>query len=522
MFAIVFTIKSEKMNRKLLITLALSATTISAFAGGYVHNSNQNVAYLRNQAQNAVIGVQGAYFNPAGIGFMDNGFYLALDVNTAIQKRISTTTYAPLSYGVDNGGKPYKRYEGKSFVPVLPHFDLAYKHDNWFGSFHFGVISGGGACTYDNGLGSFEAPVAMIPGLVNNIAGMTLVSAYDVDSDLVGEQYNYSGQLNLGYKINEHWSVSAGLRANLVSNKYVGNINDIRLTIGGNSLTAADALGSVLSMVSGGAISAEQGSAMAGAIVGDKKLDAKQKDLAFTPIISVHYKTGKFDFAGRYEFNTKVRLKNETKENSTGVAQFNDGKVVAADLPANLNLGATYSPRKDVRISAGFNYYFDKQSKLYNDNTDKNDKQDYLKHNSYEILGGVEWDVNKFLTLSLGVNSNTFGFGEEAKFISDMSFSTSSVSGGLGARLNISPKVALDLAVYKTFFLDFSKEQADYGGYGRKLYDSLSPLLGQLAQANPGLAEKFKDITPEKLAIPGTDDFTRKSIVFGLGVTFAF
>lgn len=510
------------MYRKLILTAALFTAAISAFAGGYVHNTNQNVAYLRNQAQNANIGVQGAYFNPAGIGFMENGWYLAFDVNTAIQKRISTTTYAPLAYGVNNGQKPYKKYEGKTFVPVLPHLDLAYKHNNWFGSFHFGVISGGGKSNYDEGLGSFEAPVSMIPVLVNTLAGSDIVTAYDVNTDLVGEQYNFTGQLNFGYKINKHWSVSAGLRVNFISNHYNADVDNIMLQYGGQMLPAANVLGGVISQMSGGAISAEQGTAMASSLVGDKVLDAKQKDMAFTPILSVHYHVGKFDFAGRYEFNTRVRLENDTKENTTGVAQFNDDKVVAADLPANLNLGATFTPRENVRLSAGFNYYFDKQAKLYNDVTDANDKQDYLEHNSYEILGGVEWDVNKLLTLSIGINSTTFGFGEKANYISDMSFSTSSVSGGIGARFNVTPKIAIDLAVYKTFFLNFTKEQSDYGGYGKKMYDSLAPVLGQLAQLNPGLAEKLQGFTPEKLAIPGSDEFTRKSIVFGVGASFAF
>ena len=62
------------MYKKLILTAALTAATVSAFAGGYVTNTNQNVAFLRNPAQNAVIGVQGAYFNPAGAAFMNNGW----------------------------------------------------------------------------------------------------------------------------------------------------------------------------------------------------------------------------------------------------------------------------------------------------------------------------------------------------------------------------------------------------------------------------------------------------------------
>ena len=87
-FVAVFTIKSDEMYKKLILTAALSAASISAFAGGYVTNTNQNVAFLRNPAQNAVIGVQGAYFNPAGVAFMENGWHLAFDVQTAVQSEM--------------------------------------------------------------------------------------------------------------------------------------------------------------------------------------------------------------------------------------------------------------------------------------------------------------------------------------------------------------------------------------------------------------------------------------------------
>ena len=67
---------------------------------------------------------------------MENGWHLAIDIQSAVQRRYTTSTYEPLKYGIDNDGKGYKKYTGKSFVPVLPHLDLVYKHNNWFGSFH--------------------------------------------------------------------------------------------------------------------------------------------------------------------------------------------------------------------------------------------------------------------------------------------------------------------------------------------------------------------------------------------------
>ena len=75
------------------------------------------------------------------------------------------------------------------------------------------------------------------------------------------------------------------------------------------------------------------------------------------------------------------------------------------------------------------------------------------------------------------------------------------------------------LFAVSVFFMHFTKEQADYGGNGALIAAKLSPVLGQLAPAVPGLAEKL-DI--KNLQIPGQDDFYRTSIVGGIGVTFKF
>lgn len=507
------------MKRKLILTSVFTALTVSAYAGGYFTNTNQSVSFLRQPAQTAVIGVNGAYFNPAGVGFLDNGFHLSFDIQTVTQRRYNTTTYAPLAYGVDNNGSQSKKYTGKTFAPVLPHFDLAYNHDNWFASFHFGVVTGGGKAKYYDGLSSFETPIAMLVPMINTLGkglGFTsdIVSAYDVDTELVGEQYNFSGQLNLGYRINEHWSVSAGVRLNYIYNNYDGSLSNVQLMYGDNMLPAATVLGNIISAASGGSVDAATGAAMAGSLVGDKEIKAHQKDIAFTPILSVDYRVGDFNFAAKYEFNTKVRLKNDTEVNTTGISTYDDGAVRASDIPAILSLGGLYNIRRNLRVSLGWNYYFDKQSRQYNSATGLNDKQDLLKRNTYEILGGVEWDINDMFTVSCGAHNTSFGFGKDKEYVSDMSFSTNSVSVGLGGRINVSRKVAFDLAFYKTFYSHMTKTQADYNGIGNTYFTALSQYTAKI----PALGSLSK----EALQVSGSDEFYRKSFVVGLGIVVDF
>lgn len=99
------------MNKTKLIcaALALSAAA-TASAGGILTNTNQNIAFLRNPAQDAVIGIAGVYSNPAGVAFMNNGFHLSLNIQNAHQTREITSTFAPFAYGAKNFGNTTKTF----------------------------------------------------------------------------------------------------------------------------------------------------------------------------------------------------------------------------------------------------------------------------------------------------------------------------------------------------------------------------------------------------------------------------
>ena len=65
------------MKKICLALCGLMAGAIPSLAGGYLTNTNQSVAFLRNPARIGAIGIDGAYSNPAGIGFLNKaGTYL--------------------------------------------------------------------------------------------------------------------------------------------------------------------------------------------------------------------------------------------------------------------------------------------------------------------------------------------------------------------------------------------------------------------------------------------------------------
>lgn len=482
------------MNRSIIAAAAALLISASAYAGGFVTNTNQSVSFLRQPAQNAVISVNSAYFNPAGVGFLDRKFHLSFGVQNCTQTREITSTYQPLEYGNPSSTKFYK---GNSYVPVFPTLDAAWRFDeHFFASAHFGVIGGGGKADFDEGLSSFEGQIAIIPAILNKMAGAKVVT-YNMDMDVTAKQYIIAGQLNLGYRINDNLSVAAGLRANYVyfaTDAYIGNI----------SLSGLENFPQLAPVM-----------AQAGALFADRVVDVKQTDLAWTPVLGIDWKVGDFNFAARYEFNTSVRLKNDTKAGKDGsLPQYADGKDdIANDIPGILSVGAAYSILPSLRANLGFNLYFDKNAKYYNSLTGKNDRADAIAHNSFEILAGAEYDLDERFTISAGGQLTRFRFGNDLAFISDQSFNISSYSLGIGLLYKLNETVGLEAAIFKTYYNTTKKTMADYNNIGSKTYALLSQVAG-------GALTQM--LTEDSLKIPGTDSFDRTNTVLALGINISF
>ena len=132
------------------------------------------------------------------------------------------------------------------------------------------------------------------------------------------------------------------------------------------------------------------------------------------------------------------------------IGEYEDGRKVAADLPAYLTLGVSYNPVDPLRVNAGFHYFFDKQATSYNH------REDLLKRGTMEWNAGVEYDASKLLTVSAGWQNTSYGLSD--KYMDDKSFVTSSNSVACGVKVNVSKKVKLNLAYFHTFYKHYKTD----------------------------------------------------------------
>lgn len=501
---------------KTVCLTAAIASSSATFAGGLLTNTNQHVAFNRMMSREASIGIDGVYYNPAGVVFMGEGSHLAINWQAAWQTRTINNDYKLFTNNVNNPTTP-RDFKGKAVAPVIPSFQYAYNKGRWSFQGNFALTGGGGKCTFDNGLGSFEKIVSetamgaiglasavdyaankmLVPGSINpdgtinnakykqmftSDGAFGSKGAYSFNSYMHGRQYYFGLSAGAAYKVTDNFSVYAGLRGIYATCNYYGYVEDIKV---GNM-----PLYQVLDP-------SKENSA-------NIELSCDQSGIGFTPMLAVDYKTGRWNFSAKYEFKTRMRLKNKSVNQlpsignlddnlknqmnklftgtfmaagmpqeqaiikavlddptvvattaglkqqfdskiDKAIGEYADGKKIAGDIPSLLTVGVGYSPIDELRINVGFHWFDDYNATSYN-----NRNKLLKKRGTLEFNAGVEYDVTKKITVSTGWQNTNYGLTDE--YMDDKSFVVGSNSVGLGGVYHITKKLDFSVAYFHTFY----------------------------------------------------------------------
>lgn len=495
--------------KKVFFTIAAVAASAVGYAGGIATNTNQHAAYQRNFAREASTEADAAYSNPAGLGFMEDGFYISFSAQTAFQERNIESSYPGF-------GKEPKKFEGKAVAPFVPSLQAVYKKKDWALSLNVAVSGGGGKATYDNGLPSFESQVSNIPLKLSAVAAqspaMSMVASdkYSVECSMEGAQYIVGTTLGFSYKFTDFFSASAGARVSYALNRYEGYIRDIKINpqAAGGQMVAApaffsqmaetlneqaaqaetaakqykDAGDETMSATYAAAAAQARGAAAemenSAKAAGDKEVECKQTGVGVAPILGVDFKFWRLNVASRYEFATKIELENETEVDGTGM--FPDGKKSRSDVPALWALGVNYNFVDNWTLCLGYRYYFDKDAEL------SNGAQDRIDHGTKEYAAAVEWNICKSFLVSASYLRTQYSLSDG--YLTDLNFNQSNNNFGLGLRYTLNDHLNFDLAGFFTDYEDRTKKVEDYAGLG----------------------------------IGGSDTYSRSNFAFALGVNYKF
>ncbi len=446
------------MNKIRLFSLAIAIafSGINIHAGGLLTNTNQNIAFLRNPARDAAIGIDGIYTNPAGVAFLSEGWHLSINWQWAHQTRTINTAYGPLfslnttnPAPISSDGYAYRKFKGVADAPVIPSIQAAYNKGRWSFQGGIAVSGGGGKCEFDNGLGSFE-------GVVASIAQQLGMTGYSVNNFMRGKQYYFGFSLGAAYKVTDNLAVFGGARMLYGMAKYEGFVDNITLRgplTMNQDVPATDVFRMLKEQyIAAGDMANAQRMGGLEEVTKGIYLDCDQKGIGIAPFIGVDYKIGKLNLAAKFDFKTRMRLKNTNHDQrfstianilvqsgSNTLLKYEDGNKVAEDSPALLTIGAQYEITDKWRIMAGYHHFFDVDTKQYYGST---------LGDSQEVNIGTEYDITDKLQVSAGLQKTMYDM--EDDFMSDISFNVSSYTFGFGAGIKVSPKVKINAAYFQT------------------------------------------------------------------------
>lgn len=433
-------------TRKKIFGLAAIFSSMNLLAGSIDYLSQQDAEYMAHPAMVGKIGVSGAYYNPAGTAFLEDGLYIQLNNQTHLKKYTMT---------VDG-----RKFESDKASPVVPSFQLVKKNGNNAFFFHTGAIAGGGTVEYKGGIGRFQTMTHQLdfgkilaPTLgskLGNFVGQYLGTEYIDGSTIHGKSYYVGIQGGFTRKISDSWSLALGVRFINAERKLRGHGNfGLNLTDGKGKKVAK---------------------------IGEVKYDinSERSAMGVTGIIGVNYHPNdKFNLGFRYE--TETRLNFETKERNIknginkslspikgilGSILGNSGTILgnkltsslerelASDkvikewtdkqkgkrnLPAMAAIGMAYKVTDRTTLLTSGNYYFIKEA---GDDFGAYNGYD----NGYEISFGLDYELTEKWTLMTGYQYTNTGANE--KTYKDTDYALDANMYSIGAKYKYSENLA--------------------------------------------------------------------------------
>lgn len=544
--------------KKLTFIAALIMIVNVAFPIGLLTNNNQSAQFIRMMSRNASLEIDAVFYNPAGLIKLEDGWHFAFYSQTIFQTKTIDSKFPLLNNGY---------YEGDVKIPVFPTGFAVYKMDKWAFSLGFGPNAGGGTASFDRGLPSFEIPISkVVPGL----AGLALidpslaVSGYDANLTFDGSSIFWGIQLGATYKVNDVFSVNAGVRYMPASNAYQGTIKDIQLKVGAEYYDAPEWLDQTSGTVNSYAQIAQAGADMPqtlqplvdggggsftlaqlegaeyisevqrAGIEGGLKLMGKSQDEI--DLMDLNTVQGAYVVASpTFQQNADILAGTATTLAATS-GQLEDKEVDVKQTGAGFTpiIGVNISPNENLNI--GLRYEHKTYLTLKNDTKvdDLGLFPDGAEVNSDvpAILGaGIGYTDNDWFEVQLSYNmcfDKNVDWGINVRDESKREIENNSYDIGLGLQFNISDKFSIsagsvytDYGIADSYQSDFSWANSSVaigGGIMWKITDQLTLDAGVSTVFYQDSEVTFVD--PD-LNAPYQETYGKETLIFAVGLSYS-
>ncbi len=414
---------------------------------------NHSADYVRTLNRNASTSADAAFYNPAGLAFLDyRGLTVHFSSQTYYARRIHSMDY----YGIQFQGNPMlptsnilnpasgkpEEYSAETLAPVLPGFDLIWKDDTWAVYLDVAVTQAAPGMTFPQGLAvidwgimaPFETSYAGTGGVSNNIVGLWR------NAKAVRTEYYIAGTIGGVYKIKEWVSAALGIR-------YIYATGNQNITVKYAGVATRGAGGYDISTTMPWMIDVDVKGGGAGIIAGFhfqpvRILDIGLKYEYYPPMI-LKKKTNKFFVPGviassgnlnifldginpiLYEYLYDPSGYDINKITPDALSRFK--KEVKPEIkvtyPQTLSLGASIKIWKGIRAEVSGELSLRSLRDL-------DGREDNFKPLGYRFGGCLEWTFLPKATVSAGYAYNDFGVRPGARNEVDPLLRSHSIGGG--------------------------------------------------------------------------------------------
>lgn len=402
--------------KKSLIILSLLASA-NAFAGSIDYLAQQDAEYFAHPAMIGKVGVSGAYYNPAGTAFLEDGLYIQLNSQTLFKNyEMQTEINKKLSHESDHPS---------AFVPSL---QMVKKEGDRSYFLHAGAAAGGGTVKYKNGISAFEVIGQGIQDGLQKNYHIPATVEYLNGSTVNGTSYYINTTFGVAQKINSKFSIAGGARLIYAMRELDGTAH--------YSLDLDGKLGNT-----------------PGAPV-NVNIDSERTGWGVGGVFGFHYQpTEKLNIGFKYETEVELNLDANgdvkvtsplSKIDNIGGFRIPGSAIIGGidsslrsepviaewleddrrNLPAMMALGISYELTDRITLLTSGNYYFIK---------DANRNGCYENYdNGYEISVGVDYKLNDKWTLMAGYQYTDTGANERT--YKDTDFALDADMYGLGVK----------------------------------------------------------------------------------------
>ena len=347
--------------KKSLVILSLLASA-NAFAGSIDYLAQQDAEYFAHPAMIGKVGVSGAYYNPAGTAFLEDGLYVQLNSQTLFK-----------TYEMDTrlDGTDKLSHESDHPSAFVPSIQIVKKEGDRSYFLHAGAAAGGGAVKYKNGISAFEVIGQGIENSFNLLEnkkpnGNNAKVKYLGGSTVNGSSYYINTTFGMAQKINPKFSIAGGLRFMYAMRELNGTAN-YNLYVGKGMTEIPDSYKS-------------------GNVRVD--IDSERTGWGVGGVLGFHYQpTEKLNIGFKYETEVELNLDADGKLDTTKTGTISrkdtindmiignidstlEAHPVIAEwleddrrnLPAMMALGVSYELTDRITLLTSGNYYFIKDA----------------------------------------------------------------------------------------------------------------------------------------------------------------